>query len=202
MGMAAFLAAMGRAAADGIIRPSSAFRRLRENSEAGKGPSVPEIAAGCAPAVLCAFLVPIFPGASHAFAFLFFVLATFPLAGLAFFAAGRLCGSRAAYAATTAAWGHSYWATALFLGSLLASHGIALLLGKEPAALSDAVKAVTLGIDFGALAAKIIYFILAIRSALGLRGWRAIAASAVLLACAAAWTLLSAFIFGSKVPIV
>ncbi len=200
--MAEFFPLMARAALEGITRPSTAFRRIRESSEAGTSPSVPEIAAGCAPTVICALLLMAFPGAPYALAFLFFVLATLPLAGLAFFAAGRLCGSRSSYSAIMAAWGHSYWATALFLGSLLVSHGIASLLGKEPAALSDAVKAVALGIDFGAFAAKIMYFILTIRSALGLRGWRAIAASAVLLACAAAWTLVSAFLFGSKVPVI
>jgi len=130
-----------------------------------------------------------------------FVGATLPAACLAIKALSALFGVPIRYGDVVLAWRPSYWATDLLLATLATTHLGARALGLEPSELPAIAAFATLVLGCSAGLWKLFYALGTLRYALGLRGWRLAAGSAILLALALGHALVSATAFGAKLPI-
>jgi hypothetical protein len=189
------------ASMSGLLRPARLYRSIAVGGT--NGPAA--IASAFIPFVPCLILVALFPAAAPSgerltgvAPFLAYVAATWPAAAAAFWAVGKAFGSKARYAELVAGWGQSYWATMAFLIILFVTH---VAIGF-PSDMPDWMAVASTTAYFGVFLWKILYAALAIREILGLRSWRAAAAFFPLCALCALFALLSALVFGLKIPIV
>jgi hypothetical protein len=204
------MAAFNLAARHALRASGIAIARPREFMEAPAtiGSERSRLAAATLPLACSVLLVALMsaalPGSGDTvrrFTYPLFVGATLPAACLAYRLTGALLGSKAAYLAIFASWGQSYWATALFLATLAITHIGASAMGLEPSELPEWASFALLSTILGAAIWKFLMALALLRFAMGLRGLRLATSVAVMLVWCAAFAVLSAIAFGTKVPV-
>lgn len=187
-----------------IFRTGAIYEKISLDDQEGKSFSHGVFVSGLIPVCLTLFLATILnPGGmgGNALIFALFTAGSSFAAGLAIWLAGRLWGNRLSYGGSWIAWAQTYWATAAFLALLALSHLGVALFGSTPSELPLLAQYVFLGLYLSAGIWKLALVITALLVALGIRGWRLALAIPILLLAAFAYAILSALLFGTKVPI-
>jgi hypothetical protein len=190
-----------RSTRDAIFRTYEYYRSLAADGKAHRGA---RLASACLPLLVCLALIAAmapFRGGGSAWLYALFAAATMPAAGFAMRWASAPFGSRLGFAGVVSAWGQSYWATALFLGTLAASHLGAAASGLSPGGIPAWASFLCLTLYLCAGLWKTLFVLELLRFAMGLRGWRFFACLAAFLVLALGYAILSALVFETKIPL-
>lgn len=124
------------------------------------------------------------------------------LIALVFSVLSKFLGEDSGFVVSAVAWAHTYRATALFLLLLAITHHSVALFGYTPATIPRLVNFIFLSLYAASAIWKSILTLGVLRFALGLKKGKLALAILILIPLGCAYALISAFLFGTKIPLI